>query len=255
MSKQSIPSVTVVGLLVLLASGCAGSTASSPGGGGARTSATAVTPTASGTSPAASSTPVAPEMLKAARLQAALLPASAFGPGLTTVDGYPRSSDEYDGNPALHEGCLGIAQPMADLATGLGSQSHAIVLAQAPTGQGSLVVTEQADQFQPGDAATMMRNLVKHIDTDCGSFKHAGGSDTLQTIATKESAVAGLGDQAVRIEVTTKSGATNDLTQVLWVRYGDVVIGISYDSADIARARSFDLTVQAKQIAENLKLP
>lgn len=250
MSKRCIPGVTVVGLLGLLVSGCAGSTASSPGAGGARASATT---TASGASPATSSTPAAPEMLKAARLQAALLPASAFGAALTTVDGYPRSSDEYDGNPALHEGCLGIAQPIAGLATGVGSQSHAIVLAQAPAGQGSLVVTEQADQFQPGDAATMMRNLIKHIDTDCGSFKHTDASGTLQSIATKESAVAGLGDQAVRIEVTTTGGAS-DLTQVLWVRYGDVVIGISYDSADIAQARSFDLTVQAKQIVANLKL-
>lgn len=130
------------------------------------------------------------------------------------------------------EGCLAVVQPLAALSAGIGSQSDAVSWADATAGH-LLTITEQADQFQLGDATRLMRNLA---------------------FTTTESAVAGLGSQAVRIKLTMKFADATEFTQVLWVRYGDVVVGVSYLSVDIAKARSFDLAAKANQIAANLKL-
>lgn len=235
MSKRCLVGLAVMGSLLAL-SGCTQSPAA----------------TAPGSSSPTNSVLATPELLKATQLQAALLPVSVYDPTLTVADGYPRSADDYTGDPALHQGCLAVAQPLAAVTAGIGSQSQAVVWAHTTTGR-FLVVTEQAHQFQSGNATQMMRNLAKRIDGDCGSFAATDSSGDRLAITTRETAVADVGDQAVRIEVITKfTDGPSELTQVVWARYGDVVICVSYSSTDIASARSFDLATKIKQIAAKL---
>lgn len=139
------------------------------------------------------------------------------------------------------------------MTAGIGSRSHAVSWATTHTGH-AMIATEQADQFRTGDAALLMQNMVKCVDSDCGSFDTTDSSGLQTNYAVKESPVASLGSQAVRIDMVMKADDTTTSTQVLWARYGDVVICVSYLSVDPGKAQSYDLAPMVKQIASNLKL-
>lgn len=181
------------------------------------------------------------------QLKAALLDASNWGSGWTDV---------VDGPLVKTSGLGTIAQIPSEPCTGAfssgprhGALTSVEDIVDSQTGD---IAFQNIYQYGPGDAATMMTDTAKKMD-GCKTFTYTGDDKSTTTDVTHEEPVPGLGDQAIKIVVTSVSvQSPENFETLLWVRYGDVVIDVGYDSSISAHADSYDLAGKAKAIEAKL---
>jgi len=183
------------------------------------------------------------------QLKAALLDASNWGSGWTDVVDGPRVNTSGLGTIAQ------IPSEPCTVAFGMGAARNGAVASVEDVVDSHTddIAFQNIYQYGPGDAATMMTDTAKKMDS-CGTFKYTADDNSTTTDVTREQPVPGLGDQAIKIVVTSISlqNPENFETQ-LWVRYGDVVIDVKYDSSVSAHADGYDLAGKAKAIEAKLE--
>jgi len=202
--------------------------------------------------PADASTGAAGKSLTAEQLKAGLLPESALGTGFKAVDGALKAASETQGYVTFIEDAKCVDGQIVDA---MGSTAQAADSARGGL-SGKDVVSQHVYQFRHGDAAQMLAGLKARTNGKCAKYNDEPAYEKPgDSVAAKATAKSGLGDQALLIEqtITVQESGTRHIA-VLDVRYGDVVVGVSYEAADTARVQAYDLESQAKAIAAKLGL-
>lgn len=182
------------------------------------------------------------------QLKAALLDPTVWGGGWTDVVGGPLVKTSGFGTIAeiASESCTAAFSNSAPRHGALASVEDIV---DSQTGD---IAFQNIYQYGPGDAATMMTDAAKKMDS-CGKFTYTDDNNATNTDVTREQSVPGLGDQAIKAVVTTVSLASpENFETLLWVRYGDVVIDVAYDSSISAHADGYDLAGKVKAMAAKL---
>lgn len=182
------------------------------------------------------------------QLKAALLDASIWGSGWTDVVGGPLVKTSGLGTIAEipSESCTAAFSS----APRHGALASVEDIVDSQTGD---IAFQNVYQYGPGDAAAMMTDTAKKMD-GCPTFTYTNDDKSTTTDVTHEQPVPGLGDQAIKIVVTSVTLAKpEDFETQLWVRYGDVVIDVAYDSSVSAHSDGYDLAGTAKAIEAKLE--
>lgn len=184
-------------------------------------------------------------------LQDALLPASDFGDGFSSLTGPQYShTTQSGGQPVTF---ASVACDSLSTYFGADAQDYATV-EYSSANEADPEFTQALYQFPNGQAAIELHGYFGRLGGPCTHFNTKAGPATVNV-----SQLSDLGDEAVlvhsAITVTAGSTSTTLFGDEVCARYRDVLIIVAVNAGSRSRADSFDLVDKVKKIAANLGLP